>query len=72
MAAPTKQTMLENIETAINNFIADGAAQSYTINGRTFQRAELDKLMKWRDQLKREIAAASGYGRTYAKFVDTE
>lgn len=70
MATLTKQEMLDNVETAINNLVS--GAQSYTINGRTFQRADLDKLTKWRDQLKREIAAVAGSGRTYVKFVNTD
>lgn len=67
----TAAEMLVEVNKAINSFIKNGAAQSYTINGRTFMRADLDKLIKWRIQLKREIASANGYGRTYAKFVDT-
>jgi hypothetical protein len=70
MTTLTKQEMLDNVETAINNLIS--GAQSYTINGRTFQRADLDKLIKWRDQLKREIAVVAGSGRTYVKFVNTD
>jgi hypothetical protein len=69
MATLTKQEMLDNVEIAINNLVS--GAQSYTISGRTFQRPDLDRLIKWRDQLKREIAAVAGSGRTYAKFVDT-
>lgn len=58
MTAPTKQEMLDNVETAINNILAGGAVQSYSINGRNLQRFSLQELMNLRDQLKKEIAAA--------------
>ncbi|MFA6635697.1 MAG: hypothetical protein WCV56_01105 [Candidatus Omnitrophota bacterium] len=67
MAAPTKQEMLENVEIAINTFINNGAVQSYSIAGRTVQRSELPGLIKWRDQLRREIAGSGGT-TTYASF----
>lgn len=69
MTAPTKATMLENVETAINNIAAGGAVQSYSIGGRNLQRYTLTELLKLRDQLKKEIASESGTGtRTYVQF----
>ncbi len=67
MAAPTKQEMLENVETAINTFINNGAVQSYSIGGRTIHRSELPGLLELRKQLRREIAGSGGT-TTYASF----
>lgn len=67
MATPTKQEMLENVENAINTFINNGAVQSYSIGGRSVHRSELPGLIKWRDQLRREIAGSGG-ATTYASF----
>ena len=67
MSAPSKQEMLDNVENAINTFISNGAVQSYSIGGRNIQRAQLPELVKWRDQLRREIAASGGK-TTYATF----
>lgn len=71
-AEPTTAEMLVEVNKAINTFIKNGACQSYSINNRTYQRADLGNLIKWRDQLKSEVAAATGRGRTYAKFVSTD
>jgi hypothetical protein len=69
MSAPTKQEMLENVETAINARMAGGAVQSYSINGRNLQYVSLTELIKLRETLRQEIA--SGNSRTsYAKFVN--
>ena len=69
MTAPTKQDMLDNVETAINNISTGGAVQAYSIGGRNLQRYSLTELMKLRDQLKKEIASEQGTGtRTYVQF----
>ncbi len=60
MAAPTKQEMLDNVETAINARITGGAVQSYSIGGRNLQYIPLQDLYKLRDQLRREIADSGG------------
>ncbi len=67
MAAPTKQEMLENVETAINARISGGAVQSYSIGGRNLQYIPLQDLYKLRDQLRREIACSGGT-TTYVSF----
>ena len=63
--APTKQEMLDNVETAINALV--GGAQSYSIGGRTVTHRQIKELREWRDQLKREIAGSKDT-TTYAKF----
>jgi len=69
MSAPTKQEMLENVETAINARMTGGAVQSYSIGGRNLQYITLSELIKLRDQLRREVAASGG-ATTYAGFKD--
>lgn len=69
MSAPTKQEMLENVETAINARMTGGAVQSYSIGGRNLQYITLSELIKLRDQLRREVAALGG-ATTYAGFKD--
>lgn len=65
--APTKQEMLEVLETAINTKMAGGMVQSYSIGGRNIQYERLSELLKMRKQLQNEISA--GRNRTsYAKF----
>lgn len=71
MSAPTKQEMLDNVETAINNLMTGGAVQSYSISGRNLQHFSLGELRSLRDQLKREIASDGGLDtRTHISFVD--
>ena len=60
--AVAAQTLLDNLDDAINNFLANGAVQSYTINGRTVQRPSLAELMTERRRLLGEIAAAKTAG----------
>ena len=67
MSAPTKQEMLENVETAINVRMTGGAVQSYSIGGRNLQYITLAELIKLRDMLRQEIAAGSSR-TSYAKF----
>ncbi len=69
MSAPTKQEMLDNIETAINALITGGTVQSYSINGRNIQKIPLDELRRMRDQLRRELQAPGGT-TGYASFKD--
>ena len=58
------QTMLDNVETAINNILTGGAVHSYTIDGRSLQRMSLKELRDMRDQLKLEVARAETGGTT--------
>jgi len=67
VAAPTKQEMLDNVETAINARLTGGAVQSYSIGGRNLQYIPLQDLYKLRDQLRREISGSGGT-TTYASF----
>ncbi len=50
----TKQEMLEVVETAINELIANKVA-SYRIGERTFTYYQLQDLIAWRNQLRREL-----------------
>ncbi len=71
MTAPSKQDMLDNVETAINNMMTGGAVQSYSISGRNLQHCSLSDLRALRDQLKRELASEGGLDtRTHISFVD--
>lgn len=56
------QTMLDNLETAINNMLAGGAVQSYSIAGRNLQRMSLKELMDLRNSLRAEIARSGSAG----------
>lgn len=69
MTAPTKQTILDNVETAINAIVSGGAIQSYNIAGRNIQKYSLTELRDLRSQLIREINAESSTSKTnYAGF----
>ncbi|MEI8350084.1 MAG: hypothetical protein WCI77_08010 [Candidatus Omnitrophota bacterium] len=71
MSAPTKQEMLDSVETAIKAITDGGAVQSYSIGGRNIQRMSIIELMSLRDKLKKEIASDQGVNtRTYASFKD--
>ncbi len=63
--APTKQEMLEQVETAINALV--GGAQSYSIGGRTKTNRQIDELRRWRKELIKEIASGRG-NTTYVRF----
>jgi hypothetical protein len=54
----TTAQLLALVEYGIASIMAGG--QSYSIGGRQFNRASLKELVDWRDQLKGEVAAASG------------
>ena len=69
--AVTAQTMLDNVEAAINTRLIGGAVQAYTIGGRNLQYCSLKELYDIRDKLRQEInAAASGSSTNYASFND--
>lgn len=68
MSVPTKQEMLDNVNTAINSIITGGAAQEYTLNGKNIKKYSLGELMNLKIQLKAEVRAESGPVRTYVKF----
>lgn len=67
MSAPSKQEMLDNLETAINARMTGGAVQSYSIGGRNLQYISISELIKLRDQLRKEIAGSKDT-TTYAEF----
>lgn len=54
----TTAQLLSLVEYGIASIMAGG--QSYSIGGRQFNRASLDDLRKWRDQLKTEVQLESG------------
>lgn len=54
----TPAQLLALVEYGIASIMAGG--QSYSIGGRQFNRASLDAMIRWRDQLKAEVAMASG------------
>lgn len=65
------QTMLDNVETAINNILTGGAVASYSVNGRSLQRMTLKELRDLRDQLKTEVARGETGGTTHlAEFLE--
>jgi len=67
--AVAKQTLLDNVESAIDTRLTGGAIQSYSIGNRNLQYMTLSELTKLRDQLKAEIAAEQGMStRTYVQF----
>jgi hypothetical protein len=63
------QTMLDNIETAINAILTGGAVQNYSVNGRSLSHFSLAELYKLRNDFKIEINAAQRK-RNYAGFKD--
>jgi hypothetical protein len=67
MALTTTQ-LLTQVETAITTILLYG--QSYTIGRRTFTRADLDVLRKWRTDLapQAEAEAQSSNNRNFAGF----
>lgn len=67
MAVLETQTLLESVETAINTVLTAG--QSYKIGTRTYTRADLDTLRKWRDDLKQQLGMEDhGRAINYARF----
>lgn len=69
----TPANLLKAVNVAIAKVTLGG--QSYTINGRTFTRANLPELKKMRDDLSREVAeSSSGTGGliALAKFGNTQ
>lgn len=68
MSVPTKQEMLDAVNTAIQAIMTGGAVQSYTISGRNMQRMSLSELTKWREQLQNEISISQGPADNLAGF----
>ena len=67
--AVSVQTMLDNVEAAINTRLTGGAVQSYTIGGRNIQYCSLKELYDIRELLRKELnAASSGSTTNYASF----
>ena len=65
----SKQTLLDNVETAINNKLTGGAVMSYSIGGRSLMYYSLKDLMALRNQLRTEIAESTSGGTTnFASF----
>ena len=57
--AVSVQTMLDNVEAAINARLVGGAVQSYTIGGRNIQYCSLKELYDIRDLLREELKAST-------------
>jgi hypothetical protein len=70
MATYTDQQILDAVREAIHAKLVGGAIQSYSIGGRNIQHMSLESLQKLEKDFQNRIAASSGSGRTYAKFVD--
>ena len=67
--AVSVQTMLDNVEAAINARLSGGAVQAYTIGGRNIQYCSLKELYDIRDLLRRELNSATpGSSTNYASF----
>jgi inhibitor of KinA sporulation pathway (predicted exonuclease) len=67
----TAAAMLANVETAIDALVIKGVSQ-VSVDGRTFVMSQLADLMRWRNQLRAEVATApatSGSGGRI-KFAD--
>lgn len=65
MAIQTTTEQLEAVQTAITAVLS---GQSYTIDGRTFTRANLDSLQKREDKLKKEYNAEQGSKQAVQSF----
>lgn len=69
MQTVTGANLLKAVNVAIAGVLVGG--QAYTINGRTFSRADLKDLYEMRDKLSAEIAeagSATGTMTAYASF----
>lgn len=63
------QTLIDNVEAAINARLVGGAVQSYTIGARNLQYMTLAELRQFRTELKNEYAnSQGGKTRTLARF----
>lgn len=62
MAAPSTQTMLDNVRTAINDLIVGGAVQAYTVHGRNIQYMNLDQLRVLEKELEQRLIRESTTG----------
>jgi hypothetical protein len=65
MAIQTTEEQLEQVQTAITAVLN---GQSYTIDGRTFTRANLESLEKRETRLKEEYSASEGTKQTVQSF----
>ena len=63
--AMTLSEELELVETAITKVLK---GQSVQINGRSYQRPDLETLRKWRTDILNRIASSGTMGRTVAEF----
>lgn len=63
------ETQLAAVNAAIAARIADGAIDSYSINGRNIQRARLSELYQFQEKLARTIASLSGVTTVTAEFM---
>jgi len=67
-ATPTTTAeLLTAVEAAIKAKITGGAVASYRIGDEEIRNMSLSELRAFRDQLRRELSAASGDTRTYAR-----
>lgn len=68
--APTDQTILDNIKTAINNILVGGAVKSYSIGGRDLERMTLKELEDLRSIYESRVnSATKNRTRTYGSFT---
>lgn len=69
--ATDAQTLLDNVNDAINAILTGGAVQSYSVNGRNLSRMSLKDLRELRRELQSEAnnSATAGSMRNKARFV---
>lgn len=66
--ATSPQDIIDKIDIALLAFADAGNVQSYTINGRTFVRADVRALWELRQGYASLVSAASGGATSYATF----
>jgi len=64
----TTQEMLDAVNAAIQKCLETGGVVSYSIDGRTIEKARLDELTRLQDKLKAQLAAEKGGARTFVSF----
>lgn len=69
---PSTQEMLDAVEAAILKCLETGGVVSYSIDGRTVQRAGFDELSRLRDKLKAQLANEKGGARTFVSFKNPQ
>lgn len=62
------QQLLDSVEAAIYA-LTNKHVFSYSVQGRTFTAHDLDRLVRWRNQIKQEIDAAASGGRSRCGLV---